>query len=961
MAGFSMKSIVFFVFFFLVVSCGGGGGGGTPANSLSEVGGACITKSDCVEGLLCVNDICTNPEVADDENQTPDLEDKDISENPDKDIPEEKDDDSVLPDSSNDIDDAIKPDETPDLDVDKAPEPVCGDSKKEGAEECDAGKDNGSTDCAYNTSCPKCSSDCKAVTVSGPKCGDSKTDSANGETCDDGNVVTEKCVYGTPTCKVCDATCHEVDGELSLCGDGTKQSDEECDEGLEDNGNTDCAYGDSCEKCSTQCKNVVVLGDYCGDGTEQSSEEDCDLGDSNGKTECTYSAKSCTVCTTDCLDKAGIPNFCGDDNLDAGNGEACDEGSDNGNTDCPYNTNCAKCTKECKENSVSGGFCGDGEENGDEACDYGDNNGKLDCAYGVSSCNVCTDKCLKVAGTVHKCGDGLVDQGKELCDDGNTVGGDYCTSNCQTVSGSCGDGTKQNNEACDDSNTTAGDYCAANCKSVTGYCGDGIKQTNESCDDDNTTNGDGCSSICVFECPANSSYFNDHCYKHIVTTLNFVDAENNCRSAYKGSLVSISGADENTFVDNLSGSNFWIGFSEEYLTTIENNDSCANAAAIDSYGGRYYGDTAGGINNRTPSCQSSSSSPDVFFKFVPAISGSWKVQLVPGSGFDPVLSILEGSCAGTETCKDTNGTEEITMTMTAGTTYYIVVDGYGTNENGAFELVFYQPGKTRSFIWTDSSSPSYFNWDTSEPSNTSYTCAEMKSNGKWNDTACTDLKPSVCEFTPPECGNDILEFGEECENTQYCDSDCSCQADYWSTAERTCSKSIVIGNEASGYNQKWPLGSEYGYERSSTIYTADEIGGFAKISKIGWSVTSTMSKSVPIKIYLKTTASSSFAATTWSALISDATLVYDSSFQVSTANQWFDFTFTTPFDYSANNLMVLVETNYGGGGSGLTTQPACKYTTTATDTHQTWKQDNTAPTGTGSVSKNRPNIKITRQ
>jgi cysteine-rich repeat protein len=28
------------------------------------------------------------------------------------------------------------------------------------------------------------------------------------------------------------------------------------------------------------------------------------------------------------------------------------------------------------------------------------------------------------------CGDGLVNQAKEVCDDGNTVGGDGCTSGC---------------------------------------------------------------------------------------------------------------------------------------------------------------------------------------------------------------------------------------------------------------------------------------------------------------------------------------------------------------------------------------------------------------------------------------------------------------------------------------------------------------------------------------------------
>ena len=68
----------------------------------------------------------------------------------------------------------------------------------------------------------------------------------------------------------------------------------------------------------------------------------------------------------------------------------------------------------------------------------------------------------------------------ELCDDGNTVDGDYCPSDCSSVTGVCGDGVVQGNEACDDGNTVDGDGCSAACSLTT--CGDGVLEPGELCE-----------------------------------------------------------------------------------------------------------------------------------------------------------------------------------------------------------------------------------------------------------------------------------------------------------------------------------------------------------------------------------------------------------------------------------------------------------------------------------------------
>jgi len=52
------------------------------------------------------------------------------------------------------------------------------------------------------------------------------------------------------------------------------------------------------------------------------------------------------------------------------------------------------------------------------------------------------------SGPSAECGNGVLEAG-EACDDGNTQDGDYCSSDCQTITGSCGDGVLQDNEDCD--------------------------------------------------------------------------------------------------------------------------------------------------------------------------------------------------------------------------------------------------------------------------------------------------------------------------------------------------------------------------------------------------------------------------------------------------------------------------------------------------------------------------------
>ena len=88
----------------------------------------------------------------------------------------------------------------------------------------------------------------------------------------------------------------------------------------------------------------------CGDGTRQMGE-DCD--DGNEITEaCAYGEESCTVCNFKCKSRVGVTSYCGDGRIDASNGEQCDDG-DQAQDPCPYgDTSCIVCSGSCRRSQA---------------------------------------------------------------------------------------------------------------------------------------------------------------------------------------------------------------------------------------------------------------------------------------------------------------------------------------------------------------------------------------------------------------------------------------------------------------------------------------------------------------------------------------------------------------------------------------------------------------------------------
>lgn len=177
----------------------------------------------------------------------------------------------------------------------------------------------------------------------------------------------------------------------------------------------------------------------------------------------------------------------------------------------------------------------------------------------------------------------------------------------------------------------------------------------------------------------------------------------------------------------------------------------------------------------------------------------------------------------------------------------------------------------------------------------------------------------------------------------------------------TQAQTITIGTGTS--TQRYPLGPYYGYQRDASLYTAAEVGlpAGGSVLSVAWNATVASTVSIPVKIYLKSVpvATTTIAAQNWPTTNTGATLVYSGNL-ANIPVGWNTITLQNPFYYNGvENLMVFVETDFGGTGTGSTAGNSYTYSS-ATSRHMYVEGDNTPPNATtGTVNANRPNIQIT--
>jgi hypothetical protein len=136
------------------------------------------------------------------------------------------------------------------------------------------------------------------------------------------------------------------------------------------------------------------------------------------------------------------------------------------------------------------------------------------------------------------------------------------------------------------------------------------------------------------------------------------------------------------------------------------------------------------------------------------------------------------------------------------------------------------------------------------------------------------------------------------------------------------------------------------------LYLSSEIGVSAPITKIAWFDNNGAGTSRPVIIYLKEVSATSTTSDSWLTQTTGATEVFNGD--ITTVSGWNEFTFTAPFNYGGDNLLVLVEMNKGSFCDS--DEPAIRYSE-AVSKHSSLQNDSDT-TGSLTVGDNRPNIKI---
>src|SRR5438046_3047364 len=173
---------------------------------------------------------------------------------------------------------------------------------------------------------------------------------------------------------------------------------------------------------------------------------------------------------------------------------------------------------------------------------------------------------------------------------------------------------------------------------------------------------------------------------------------------------------------------------------------CSSPTVLPAQGGTF-GGTTSGTSALVGSCGGSGTAPERVFQWTPAVSGTATIQTCgAGTTFDTVLYMRSGACAsGPEMaagCNDdacTNATglyraSRLTPTVTAGQTYYIVVDGYG-GAQGTFSLTVTPPAPTTT--------------TTADPPTTTTTTTRPPTTTTRPPTTTTTTRPPTTTTPPP--------------------------------------------------------------------------------------------------------------------------------------------------------------------------------------------------------------------
>lgn len=157
------------------------------------------------------------------------------------------------------------------------------------------------------------------------------------------------------------------------------------------------------------------------------------------------------------------------------------------------------------------------------------------------------------------------------------------------------------------------------------------------------------------------------------------------------------------FVDGYGGE------SGDFTLTVTPPTACDSATVIPASGGVFAGTTSGS-STLNATCGGGANGPEKVFQWTPSESGIAAISTCGGTtNFDTVLYLKSGDCVrGAEVaCNDDSCALQslINPTVTAGETYFIVVDGFGSFGAGEFSLSVSPPAGGPTGTPTPTSTP----------------------------------------------------------------------------------------------------------------------------------------------------------------------------------------------------------------------------------------------------------------
>jgi len=147
------------------------------------------------------------------------------------------------------------------------------------------------------------------LTAASGNCADANTTAGNPGVCTTFDTIRTRSCTLPPAVTQCNWATWSGCEQQGACGNGIPEAGEECDDG--NSVNTD--------SCTNVCQSNV-----CGDGFLYPAQESCDLGTSNGVLcDPSYSG-TCSYCTPSCSYQTLTGGYCGDGEVQASGGEICD-------------------------------------------------------------------------------------------------------------------------------------------------------------------------------------------------------------------------------------------------------------------------------------------------------------------------------------------------------------------------------------------------------------------------------------------------------------------------------------------------------------------------------------------------------------------------------------------------------------------------------------------------------------